>query len=185
MELEREVPGTAGDRAVAATTSPTSSTCARTSSSTRAISSAHFDEATERWIMTTDGGQTIDAQFLVTCCGMLSAPLTDCFPGRRRFKGELLPYRALAEGPDRSRGQARRRRRQRRDRHPGDPDDRRQGWAPDGVRPDAAIRAADEESEIHADRPGGLQGEVRVACRSVCRTPSPDSSTISRTGGRI
>ena len=53
------------------------------------ISSARFDEATERWILTTDGGQTIDAQFLVTCCGMLSAPLTDLFPGQDSFKGKL------------------------------------------------------------------------------------------------
>ncbi len=54
------------------------------------IKSAHFDEATERWTITTDKGQVIDAQFLVTCCGMLSAPLTSLFPGQETFKGKLL-----------------------------------------------------------------------------------------------
>jgi acetone monooxygenase len=53
------------------------------------IESARFDETTERWILTTGNGQTIDTQFLVTCCGMLSAPLTDLFPGQDGFKGQL------------------------------------------------------------------------------------------------
>jgi len=53
------------------------------------IESARFNEATERWILTTGSGQTIDAQFLVTCCGMLSAPLTGLFPGQDDFKGKL------------------------------------------------------------------------------------------------
>ena len=53
------------------------------------IKSARFNEATERWILTTDSGQTIDTQFLVTCCGMLSAPLTGLFPGQDDFKGRL------------------------------------------------------------------------------------------------
>jgi acetone monooxygenase (methyl acetate-forming) len=38
----------------------------------------------------TDTGETIDAQFLVTCCGMLSAPLTDVFPGQDTFKGRIV-----------------------------------------------------------------------------------------------
>jgi cation diffusion facilitator CzcD-associated flavoprotein CzcO len=53
------------------------------------IKGARFNESTERWILTTDSGQTIDTQFLVTCCGMLSAPLTDLFPGQDSFKGKL------------------------------------------------------------------------------------------------
>jgi cation diffusion facilitator CzcD-associated flavoprotein CzcO len=54
------------------------------------IRSAHFNEATERWTIATDKGRTIDAQFLVTCCGMLSAPLTSTFPGQETFKGQLF-----------------------------------------------------------------------------------------------
>jgi len=54
------------------------------------IKSAHFNEETGRWTITTDKGQVIDAQFLVTCCGMLSAPLTSLFPGQETFKGQLI-----------------------------------------------------------------------------------------------
>src|SRR3954447_18140241 len=54
------------------------------------ISSAVFNEATQRWTITTDTGDVIDAQFLITCCGMLSAPLTSMFPGQETFKGRLV-----------------------------------------------------------------------------------------------
>ncbi|MCP3459079.1 NAD(P)/FAD-dependent oxidoreductase [Bradyrhizobium sp. CCGUVB23] len=54
------------------------------------ITSAVFNEATQRWTLTTDKGGTIDAQFLITCCGMLSAPLTSVFPGQDTFKGTLV-----------------------------------------------------------------------------------------------
>jgi acetone monooxygenase len=54
------------------------------------IKSAHFDEQTNRWTVTTDEGQVIDTQFVVTCCGMLSAPLTSLFPGQETFKGQLF-----------------------------------------------------------------------------------------------
>lgn len=54
-----------------------------------AVKSAHFDEATQRWLVMTDQGETIDAQFLVTCCGMLSAPYVS-FPGQETFKGQLF-----------------------------------------------------------------------------------------------
>lgn len=54
------------------------------------IVSAHYDEARQRWSVTTDSGEVIDTQFLVTCCGMLSAPLTDMFPGQDTFNGEIF-----------------------------------------------------------------------------------------------
>jgi cation diffusion facilitator CzcD-associated flavoprotein CzcO len=54
------------------------------------IVSAHFDEDTNRWIVKTDTGETIDTQFLVTCCGMLSAPLTDVIPGQEDFRGTVV-----------------------------------------------------------------------------------------------
>jgi len=54
------------------------------------VERAHFDEATQRWTILTNKGDTIDAQFLVTCCGMLSAPLTSRFPGQETFKGQLF-----------------------------------------------------------------------------------------------
>jgi len=53
------------------------------------VKSAHFNEATQRWLVTTDKGDVIDTQFLVTCCGMLSAPHVS-FPGQETFKGQLF-----------------------------------------------------------------------------------------------
>jgi acetone monooxygenase len=54
------------------------------------IASAHFNEGTQRWEITTDQGERIDAQYLVACCGMLSAPLKDRFPGQETFKGPIF-----------------------------------------------------------------------------------------------
>jgi acetone monooxygenase len=54
------------------------------------ITSAHFNEAANRWTVRTDTGETIDTRFLITCCGMLSAPLTDVFPGQDTFKGQIF-----------------------------------------------------------------------------------------------
>ena len=54
------------------------------------VESAHFDESTGRWLVTTDKGDRIDTQFFVSCTGMLSAPMTDLFKGQKTFKGQLL-----------------------------------------------------------------------------------------------
>ncbi|MGH8516177.1 MAG: flavin-containing monooxygenase, partial [Panacagrimonas sp.] len=54
------------------------------------VSSAAFNEDTNRWLVTTQSGEQFDAQFFVTCTGMLSAPLTDMFPGQKTFKGQLF-----------------------------------------------------------------------------------------------
>ncbi|MGJ4887163.1 flavin-containing monooxygenase [Bradyrhizobium sp. HKCCYLRH3099] len=53
------------------------------------VKRAQFDEATQRWLVNTDKGELIDTQFLVTCCGMLSAPYVS-FPGQDTFEGELF-----------------------------------------------------------------------------------------------
>ncbi|WP_050425157.1 flavin-containing monooxygenase [Bradyrhizobium tropiciagri] len=62
------------------------------------VKSAHFDEATQRWQVTTDKGEVIDTQFLVTCCGMLSAPHVS-FPGQETFKGKLFHTARWPKGP--------------------------------------------------------------------------------------
>ncbi|WP_342725675.1 NAD(P)/FAD-dependent oxidoreductase [Bradyrhizobium sp. B097] len=62
------------------------------------VKSAHFNETTQRWLVTTDQGDVIDAQFLVTCCGMLSAPHVS-FPGQETFKGELFHTARWPKGP--------------------------------------------------------------------------------------
>jgi acetone monooxygenase len=53
------------------------------------IASAHYREDTGRWDVSTDAGERFDTQFLVACCGMLSAPLANRFPGQASFKGEI------------------------------------------------------------------------------------------------
>jgi len=53
------------------------------------IESAHWREADGRWEVITADGRHIDTQYLLSCCGMLSAPLHDLFPGQSSFKGRL------------------------------------------------------------------------------------------------
>lgn len=53
------------------------------------IKSAHYDENLNHWNITTDAGEHIQATFLISCCGMLSAPLSDRFPGQSSFKGQI------------------------------------------------------------------------------------------------
>lgn len=53
------------------------------------VESAHYNDATGRWTITTNKGDVIDTQFLITCCGMLSAPLDKRFPGQETFKGQI------------------------------------------------------------------------------------------------
>lgn len=53
------------------------------------VESAHYNDATGRWTVKTNTGDVIEAQFLITCCGMLSAPLDKRFPGQETFKGEI------------------------------------------------------------------------------------------------
>ena len=55
-----------------------------------AITSAEYDEARGRWLVTTADGEKIDTQFLITCCGMLSAPMENLFPGQDTFEGTLV-----------------------------------------------------------------------------------------------
>ena len=54
------------------------------------ITNAVFDEDRNRWTVTTDKGEVYDARFLVTCVGMLSAPMADVFPGQDSFRGRIV-----------------------------------------------------------------------------------------------
>lgn len=54
------------------------------------IERAEWREETGRWTVTTNHGETIDAQFLVTCCGMLSAPMENVFDGQDSFAGRIF-----------------------------------------------------------------------------------------------
>ncbi|MDZ7907669.1 MAG: NAD(P)/FAD-dependent oxidoreductase [Gemmobacter sp.] len=54
------------------------------------VTKAVFDEQTGRWTVETNTGDVYDAQFLIGCTGMLSAPLTDRFPGQETFAGRIV-----------------------------------------------------------------------------------------------
>jgi acetone monooxygenase len=51
------------------------------------VSSAHFDEARGRWLVSTEAGRQVSAQFVVFCTGGLSVARTPPFPGHESFKG--------------------------------------------------------------------------------------------------
>jgi acetone monooxygenase len=54
------------------------------------VVSAHWDEAQQRWSVTTDGGETVSCRYLVACLGPLSAPHEPPFPGREGFRGRIV-----------------------------------------------------------------------------------------------
>ncbi len=53
-----------------------------------AMTQAHFNEATNRWLVTTDTGEQYDAQFLITAVGCLSNANVPKIPGISDFKGD-------------------------------------------------------------------------------------------------
>lgn len=54
------------------------------------ILSAEWNEDSKRWRVRTNQNEIIDTQFLITCCGMLSAPVESLFEGQETFKGEIF-----------------------------------------------------------------------------------------------
>jgi cyclohexanone monooxygenase len=54
------------------------------------VTSAHFNEKTNRWDVETDKGDRFSAKFIVNGLGILSAPNKPPFPGEERFKGRVL-----------------------------------------------------------------------------------------------
>jgi cyclohexanone monooxygenase len=52
------------------------------------VSAAVFDEVTDRWQVTTDGGEAFECTYLVSATGVLHAALEPPFPGVQEFGGE-------------------------------------------------------------------------------------------------
>jgi cation diffusion facilitator CzcD-associated flavoprotein CzcO len=52
------------------------------------VASAHFDEKSNRWTVTTDAGETYSTQFLITAVGCLSTANVPDIPGRDSFQGK-------------------------------------------------------------------------------------------------
>ncbi|MBC2776460.1 flavin-containing monooxygenase [Parasphingopyxis marina] len=51
------------------------------------VESAHYDEASDRWTVTTDGGETVSARYCVMATGCLSSPQVPGIPGIADFEG--------------------------------------------------------------------------------------------------
>ena len=54
------------------------------------VTATSYDEAARRWSIATDKGDTLQAQYLISCAGMLSEPLILQFAGQDEFKGQIL-----------------------------------------------------------------------------------------------
>ena len=54
------------------------------------VTQAVYDEDRRRWTLGTDTGELIDTQFLISCCGMLSAPMSQPFDGQETFRGRIF-----------------------------------------------------------------------------------------------
>lgn len=54
----------------------------------RRVISAIFDEATDRWTVTTAGGEVFEAPFCIMATGNLSLPRVPDFPGLKTFRGD-------------------------------------------------------------------------------------------------
>ena len=54
------------------------------------VMAASYDEAAKRWTITTDRGETFQAQYFISCAGMISAPLIPQFAGQEEFKGRIF-----------------------------------------------------------------------------------------------
>ena len=54
------------------------------------VKSAEWDQQRSSWRVSTDSGQKIECQYLVSCTGMLSAPLENVFPGQDKFEGDIF-----------------------------------------------------------------------------------------------
>ena len=54
------------------------------------VTGAAFDDASGRWTVTTDRGDRVNAQFVISAVGCLSTPLTPDLPGLERFAGTVV-----------------------------------------------------------------------------------------------
>ena len=54
------------------------------------VTRADFDEESGRWRIETGGGETVDADVLISACGQLSRPALSRIPGAEHFKGPIF-----------------------------------------------------------------------------------------------
>ena len=127
------------------------------------VTSAVFDEAAERWLVRTDRGDAVSAQFCVMATGCLSTARVPDFPGLETFRGPDLPHRRLAprtRGPQGPKGG--------RDRHrllgdPGDPAPGTASRTPRRLPAHAELQRARAQPPAHAGVPARVEGRLRRA----------------------
>lgn len=54
------------------------------------VGSLHYEEASSLWLLTTEGGESYRAKYVIAATGALSAPHTPPWPGLEDYKGLLL-----------------------------------------------------------------------------------------------
>ena len=91
------------------------------------VTEATWDQAAERWLLTTDNGATVSCRYYIMATGCLSAPKPPEIDGVQRLQGRGLFHRPLAASGGQPRRQARRGHRHGIVRDPGDPVDRGAG----------------------------------------------------------
>jgi len=65
------------------------------------VVSAIFDEITRRWLVTTDQGDVVSAQYCIMATGLISAPVEPRFEGLESFRGEqFMTSRWPQEAPE-------------------------------------------------------------------------------------
>ena len=60
------------------------------------VTAARYDAAANRWRVTTEAGERLTAQFLITAVGCLSTANVPEHPGPRELRRPLVPHRAMA-----------------------------------------------------------------------------------------
>ena len=68
------------------------------------VERATWSDEAGRWRVETDRGEAVEARFLITCCGMLSAPMTEVFPGQDDFRGPIVHTGRWPREPVETRG---------------------------------------------------------------------------------
>ena len=58
------------------------------------VTSAVFDEATDRWTVETDQGDRVSARFCIMATGCLSDAQVPDIQGARELRGQVVPHRA-------------------------------------------------------------------------------------------
>ena len=106
------------------------------------VKQATWDDATERWLLTTDNGANVSCRHYIMATGCLSAPKPPEIDGVKDFKGEIYFTGRWPHDGVESQRQARRRDRHGIIGHPVDPADRRGGRASHRVPAHAEFRLA-------------------------------------------